>query len=148
MRSSPIVTVNLWFDRPIIDEPFIGLPGRTMQWVFDKQQVFGEAASHLSLVSSGAAHVANRPNADLVAMARTDLFDAIPEARWARMRRATIVREPRATFSLTPDQPARPETQTGVKNLFLAGDWIATGLPATIESAVRSGHRAADEAIN
>ena len=56
--ASPIVTVNLWFDRPVLDEPFVGLPGRAMQWVFDKRAVFGESASHLSLVSSGAAAVA------------------------------------------------------------------------------------------
>src|SRR5207244_10656025 len=54
MASSPIVTVNLWFNRRVIDEPFIGLPGRTMQWVFDKRLVFGSEASHLSIVSSGA----------------------------------------------------------------------------------------------
>jgi hydroxysqualene dehydroxylase len=58
--------------------------------------------------------------------------------------RATVVREPRATFSLAPGQPARPAPETAVPGFFLAGDWIDTGLPATIESAVRSGHRAAD----
>ena len=60
MASSPIVTVNLWFDRPVLDEPFVGLPGRAMQWVFDKRLVFGDEASHLSLVSSGAAALAGR----------------------------------------------------------------------------------------
>ena len=54
MTSKPIVTVNLWYDRPVMQEPFVGLPGRTIQWVFDKRLAFGEAASHLSLVSSGA----------------------------------------------------------------------------------------------
>ena len=57
------------------------------------------------------------------------------------------MRERRATFSLAPGQPARPATVTGVRGLFLAGDWIDTGLPATIESAVRSGHRAADAVL-
>ena len=61
----------------------------------------------------------------------------------ARLLRATVVREPRATFSLAPGQPPRPSTRTPVRGLYLAGDWIDTGLPATIESAVRSGHRAA-----
>jgi hypothetical protein len=54
MTSSPIVTVNLWFDRAVLDEPFVGLPGRAMQWVFDKRAAFGGDASYLSLVSSGA----------------------------------------------------------------------------------------------
>ena len=67
--------------------------------------------------------------------------------RAARLVRATVVREPRATFSLAPGQPPRPGSETGVRGLFLAGDWIDTGLPATIESAVRAGHRAADLCI-
>jgi uncharacterized protein with NAD-binding domain and iron-sulfur cluster len=57
-----------------------------------------------------------------------------------------IVRERRATFSVAPQAPARPRTETEVAGLFLAGDWIATSLPATIEGAAASGHRAADAA--
>lgn len=143
--SSPIVTVNLWFDRGVMPngEPFIGLPGRPMQWVFDKRAVFGESASHLALVSSGAGAVNERTNAELIAIAHQELIEALPAARAARLVRGTVVREPRATFSLAPGQPARPSTETEVPGLLLAGDWIDTGLPATIESAVRSGHRAA-----
>jgi hydroxysqualene dehydroxylase len=59
---------------------------------------------------------------------------------------ATVVREPRATFSLAPGQPPRPSTTTAVSGLLLAGDWVDTGLPATIEGAVRSGHWAAQAA--
>ena len=55
MASWPIVTVNLWFDRPVIDEPFIGLPGRTMQWVFDKGAVFGGAPRRTCRSSSSGA---------------------------------------------------------------------------------------------
>jgi squalene-associated FAD-dependent desaturase len=144
MTSSPIVTVNLWFDRPLLDEPFVGLPGRAMQWVFDKRLVLGDDSTHLSLVSSGAAAILARTNEELIRAAHDELLDALPEARTARLIRATVVREPRATFSLAPGQPARPPAETGVNGFFLAGDWIDTGLPATIESAVRSGHRAAE----
>jgi squalene-associated FAD-dependent desaturase len=144
MESSPIVTVNLWFDRPVLDEPFIGLPGRAMQWVFDKRLLYGGDASHLSLVSSGAAAIVARTNLELIAQARAEIFEALPEARAARLVGATVVREPRATFSLAPGQPARPSAETAVRGFVLAGDWIETGLPATIESAVRSGHRAAE----
>jgi squalene-associated FAD-dependent desaturase len=148
MASSPIVTVNLWFSRRVLDEPFIGLPGRDMQWVFDKQLVLGDdAASHLSLVSSGAAAMVARSNDELVRTAHEEILTALPEVRTARLLRATVVREPRATFSLAPGQPVRPPTETGLKGLLLAGDWIDTGLPATIESAVRSGHRAAELCI-
>ena len=147
MASSPIVTVNLWFDRPVLDVPFAGLPGRAMQWVFDKSAVFGDGASHLSLVSSGASPLVDQTNEALIAAAHQELLEALPESRPARLLRATVIREPRATFSLAPGQPSRPESRTPVRGLFLAGDWLDTGLPATIESAVRAGHRAADLAL-
>ncbi len=146
MAASPIITVNLWFDRPVLDQPFVGLPGRAMQWVFDKRTVFGDSTSHLSLVSSGAAALSEQTNAALIALAHDELRQALPSAASAGLMRATVVREPRATFSLAVGQPARPDVRTDVRGLFLAGDWIATGLPATIESAVRSGHSAADAA--
>jgi uncharacterized protein with NAD-binding domain and iron-sulfur cluster len=117
-----------------------------MQWVFDKRQAFGASASHLSLVSSGAAALSDRRNDELIAAAHAEVVEAFPRARTARLLRATVIREPRATFSLAPGQPRRPETVTPVRGLYLAGDWIDTGLPATIESAVRSGHRAGDAA--
>ncbi|HUR35345.1 MAG TPA: FAD-dependent oxidoreductase [Vicinamibacterales bacterium] len=145
-EASPIVTVNLWFDRVVMDEPFIGLPGRMMQWVFDKRAVFGDAASHLSLVSSGAADVLHWTNARLIDAALAELRGSMASVRDAAVRRATVIREPRATFSLAPGQPARPSVRTPVRGLFLAGDWIGTRLPATIEAAVRSGHRAAEAA--
>jgi squalene-associated FAD-dependent desaturase len=145
---SPIVTVNLWFDRPIVDEPFVGLPGRVMQWVFDKSRAFGGSATHLSTVSSGAADVLRLSNEELIATAVREITEAIPSAAGATLTHASVIREPRATFSLAPGQPPRPATRTAVTGLFLAGDWIDTGLPATIESAVRSGHRAADAALS
>jgi squalene-associated FAD-dependent desaturase len=141
--ACPIVTVHLWFDRVVLETAFVGLPGRINQWVFDKRETFGERASHLSTVSSGAASVVSRSNEDLIDLALSEIRDAIPEARDATVRRATVIRERRATFSLAPGMPPRPATRTPVKGLFLAGDWIDTGLPATIESAVISGHWAA-----
>ena len=147
MASSPIVTVNLWLDRAVTETPFVGLPGRTMQWVFDKRQAFGADASHLSLVSSGAEAIVAQGNTELIAIAVQEVRDALPPARAASVVRAIVVREKRATFSLAPGQPARPSTQTAVRGLLLAGDWIDTGLPATIESAVVSGHRAAEAAF-
>jgi squalene-associated FAD-dependent desaturase len=146
MASSPIVTVNLWFDRPIMDVPFLGLPGRAMQWVFDKRAICGDGASHLSLVSSGASPLVQLTNDQLIAAAHQELLEALPGIRPARLVRATVIREPRATFSIAPGQPVRPSTSTPVRGFLLAGDWTDTGLPATIESAVRSGHLAADAA--
>jgi zeta-carotene desaturase len=168
--ASPIVTVNLWLDRRVLPAPFVGLPGRTMQWVFDTSQIrrrsagsapgsglgsapgpaadSGPGSGHLSLVSSGAEGVLRQSNAELVALARRELIDAVPEAGQAALLAASVVREPQASFSLAPGQPARPGTRTAVSGLFLAGDWVDTGLPATIESAVVSGHRAADDILS
>ncbi len=143
MESLPIVTVNLWYDRRVMDEPFVGLPGREMQWVFDKRIAFGAEASHLSLVSSGATRLALLGGHELTAIAAREVEQALPRARQARLVRGTVVREKQATFSLAPAQPARPGSATQVQGLYLAGDWTDTGLPGTIESAVLSGHTAA-----
>jgi len=144
LGSSPIVTVNLWFDRPVMRDALVGLPGRHFQWVFDKRAIFGGGSSHLSLVSSGAEHIVAKGNDELVQMALAEVRGALPAARAAVLRKATAVREKRSTFSLAPDAPPRPQTETAIDGFYLAGDWIDTGLPATIESAVVSGHRAAD----
>jgi hydroxysqualene dehydroxylase len=143
LGSSPIVTVNLWFDRAVMHEPLIGLPGRSFQWVFDKRAIVGGAASHLSLVSSGAERIVAASNEELVTLALREIREALPAARTAVLRKASAVREKRSTFSLAPGAPPRPATTTAVRGLFLAGDWIDTGLPATIESAAASGHLAA-----
>jgi hydroxysqualene dehydroxylase len=166
--ASPIVTVNLWFDAPIVDRPFVGLPGRVMQWVFDKAKLYSDVgdgsadggdrsetcprtvaplATHLSLVSSGADEVLRKTNDELIRLALDELSGALPAARRATLLRATVVREPQATFSLAPGQPPRPSTRTAVSNLWLAGDWVDTGLPSTIESAVLSGRLAAEAAL-
>ena len=146
--ASPIVTVNLWLDRAVTDAPFVGLPGRTFQWVFDKGRLFGEAWSHLSLTSSGAEHIVGWTNDAADRPCTAELAEALPAAASATVRRATAVRERRATFSLAPGEPPRPGAETPVRGFFLAGDWTDTGLPATIESAVVSGHRAAELAAS
>ena len=144
LDSMPIVTVNLWYDRPVMDEAFVGLPGRAMHWVFDKRFAFGESTSHLSLVASGAETLVRQDTAALVTRAAEEVAQALAPARSAQLLRGTVIREKRATFSLAPGQPSRPGTRTPIKGLVLAGDWIDTGLPGTIESAVVSGHQAAD----
>jgi len=143
MGASPIVTVNLWFDEAVLDTPFVGLPGRSFQWAFEKRLVAPGHATHVSLVCSGAADIVDRGNDDLVALAHAELSAAVPAAARARLARGTAIRERRATFSLDAGQPPRPATHTDLAGFFLAGDWTDTGLPATIESAVVSGHRAA-----
>jgi squalene-associated FAD-dependent desaturase len=139
----PIVTVNLWYDRPVMDEPFVGLPASDIHWIFDKRVTLGGNASHLSIVTSAARTLAPLGNDELVALAAARVRDALPDGARARLIRGTVIRERRATFSVAPGAPPRPQVGTGLGNLFLASDWIDTGLPGTIESAVRAGHLAA-----
>jgi hydroxysqualene dehydroxylase len=146
LASLPIVTVNLWFDDAVMDEPLVGLPGRNFQWIFDRRAIVGGDASHLSLISSGAETIVAQTNEELTAIALREVRDALPAARTAQLRKSIAVREKRSTFSLAPDAPPRPGTLTSVEGFLLAGDWIETGLPATIESAVISGHVAAKSA--
>ncbi len=145
MPASPIVTVSLWFDRDVMPRgtPFLGLADGTMQWFFGRRAITGTGTS-IAAVCSGATDILRLENADIIARAEADVRRALPAARGARLTRALVVREPRATFSLAPSAPPRPATITPMPGFFLAGDWTDTGLPATIEGAVRSGFAAAD----
>lgn len=147
LGSVPIVSVNLWFDNARLGEAMVGLPGRTFQWVFDKSYLVGSSQSHLSLICSGADVICATSNDELVETALRELRTALPAFRDAPLRHASVLRERHATFSLKPGGPARPGTRTPVAGFILAGDWIETGLPATIESAVISGHWAARDAL-
>lgn len=155
LASAPIVTVNLWFDRPVMSERQIGLIGTSFHWVFGNKDVgslFGDDPQKdsrrlYSLVASGAEGLLRQSNEELAALAERELKMCLPAARAATCVRSLVVREARATFSLAPDAPPRPPAETPVRGFFLAGDWTDTGLPGTIESGVMSGHRAADAAM-
>jgi zeta-carotene desaturase len=148
MSGAPIVTVNLWIDGAVIGAPFVGLVGGPMHWVFDKSAIVGGAAGHLSVVASGATGFDGLDNQAITDAALQQLRDALPGLRGRSVRRSVVVREPRATFSLAPGGAARPGSRTALHGFYLAGDWTDTGLPATIEGAVLSGHRAADAALS
>lgn len=139
----PMVSVNVWFERGAMPAPFVALPGRTFQWMYDKRWALGEAASYVTLVARGDDGVLRLTDDDLAALAIAEATAALPGLRQAKVRQTRVVREPNATFSLATGQPPRPGTVTPVDGLLLAGDWTDTGLPATIEGAVASGHMAA-----
>jgi hydroxysqualene dehydroxylase len=143
--AEPIVSAHLWLDRPVMDVPFLGTPGRSFQWIFDTGAACG-TAGQLSVVASAAGGLPEQTNQVLIDSAFLLVRQVLPRAHAASLQHAVIVRERRATFSVAPQAPARPRTETEVAGLFLAGDWIATSLPATIEGAAASGHRAADAA--
>jgi squalene-associated FAD-dependent desaturase len=146
VRSRPIVTANLWFDRPVMDDAFVGLPGGTIQWVFDKtaQQ---EDGCHLSCTVSGAVELVDRSNEEILRIAEADVCERLPRAAAATLVRGTVVRERHATFSTAQPDITRPAATTGLSGFFLAGDWIDTGLPSTIEGAVRGGRLAAEAVL-
>jgi squalene-associated FAD-dependent desaturase len=146
LRGSPIVSVEMWLDRVVVDRVMVGLREGEVEWVFDKGRLHGRsgAPQHLGFIVSAAYRTAPRPNAEIVALAESALRRYFPAMAGAAVTRSLVLREPEATFSCDPASEAlRPGPETPVRGLFLAGDWTDTGLPATIEGAVRSGHRAA-----
>ena len=140
--ASAIVSAHLWLDRRVMDVPLVGLPRRRWQWVFDVGAAWG-APGQLSVVAGAADGMTEDTNETLVDSAFAVVRDMMPKARAAVLRHGLVVRERRATFSVASEAPSRPSTETAVPGFFLAGDWIGTRLPATIESAVASGHAAA-----
>lgn len=145
--SSPIITINVWLDREIIQEDFISLLGTKIQWVFNKNKIFkrnNRNGQYLSLVISGADEMISMSKSQLLDIAMRELAIYFPEAKDARMLHSLIIKEKFATFRSRPDiNKLRPSPITHWENFFLAGDWIATGLPATIEGAISSGFRSA-----
>jgi zeta-carotene desaturase len=147
LESSPIVSINLWFDRPVTDRAFIGLLGTRIQWLFNKDAILrrGGNSNQIALIISAARGFVNWTRETLVEMAITELNQLLPETRSARLVHSVIVKERDATISHSVESDKlRPGAGTSISNLILAGDWTNTGLPATIESAVLSGNLAAN----
>jgi len=146
LGSSPIVSINLWFDRPIIDREFAGLIGTRSQWIFNKDLILspGRESNQIAVIISAARDYVERTRNELVEMAVSELHELLPQSRSATLLHSVIVKEREATLSHTIDSDSlRPGPRTSIPNLILAGDWTDTGLPATIESAVISGDVAA-----
>jgi zeta-carotene desaturase len=140
---APIVSTVHTFDRPILPSRFVGLIGTATQWAFDRGDR-GAGRHQVGTIRSAAFADIAREATAIAVETTAELREAFPPAREARLLDARVFKERRATLRSTPDvQPHRPGTDTAVAGLYLAGDWTDTGLPATIESAVMSGHRAA-----
>jgi len=146
LGGSPIVSVEMWLDRVVVDRPMLGLRDCEVEWVFDKGRLYGREGTpqHLAFIVSAASRSLARSNAELVESATSALRRYFPRMAGARVERSLVLREPRATFASSPEAEAlRPGPTTPIAGLVLAGDWTDTGLPATIEGAVRSGLAAA-----
>jgi zeta-carotene desaturase len=148
LRPAPIISINLWFDAPITELEWVGLRGTTVQWLFCKSRILGTNDHAVSLVLSGAREQVNRSKEELLAIALRELGEMLPAVRKAKLLHSLVIKERFATFSPRPEaEPLRPPARTPLRGLFLAGDWTATGLPATIEGAVQSGYTAARELL-
>lgn len=139
-EHSPITGIHLWFDRKVTNLPHGTLLDRTIQWFFNKGQ-----GRYLQLVVSASRGLLPLSRNEVIDLALRELGEFLPEVRGAKLEKAHVVKEARATFSAKPGMEAlRPGNAASIPNLFLAGDWTKTGWPATMEGAVRSGYLAAE----
>ncbi len=146
--TSPITGIHLWFDRQITDLEHAVLLDRTIQWMFHKSMLLKQPmgnGSYVELVVSSSHHLVDKSKPEIIDLALAELREFFPGARDANLVKSTVIKEVHATYSPRPgiDQ-YRPMPQTAWPRVFLAGDWIATGWPATMEGAVRSGYLAAE----
>jgi squalene-associated FAD-dependent desaturase len=139
-EHSPITGVHLWFDREVTTLPHATLLDRTMQWMFNK-----DSGKYLQLVVSASRDLTGLSRNEIIEIAIGDLRLYFPRVKDARLLKAHVVKEQRATFSAAPEtEVLRPTPEAGLPKAFLAGDWTRTGWPATMEGAVRSGYLAAE----
>src|SRR5262249_11540253 len=170
---SPITGVHFWFDREVTREPFITLLDTQTQWIFNKTALYGtdgngrpagrvplhgsersgsrdapQPGQYLQLVISASYDLLRKSREDIIDLCLKEVCQALPAARQAQLVKATVIKEASATFSPEPGvDRRRPAQQTTTPRLFLAGDWTATGWPATREGAVRSGYLAAEAVL-
>ena len=162
--TSPITGIHLWFDRQVTDLDHAVLLDRTIQWMFHKSRLIdarnhearnhetrenetgeGGGGSYVELVVSCSRSLVEKSKAEIVDLAVKEAQEFFPGAREANLLKSTVIKEVNATYSPRPgiDQH-RPKPETAWPRVFLAGDWTATGWPATMEGAVRSGYLAAE----
>ena len=152
--NSPITGIHLWFDRQITDLDHAVLLDRTIQWMFHKSRLQpmrtqnengNSGGSYIELVVSSSKTLIDKSRSEIVDLALGEVREFFPAAREANLVKSTVIKEVNATYSPRPGIDAhRPTPVTPWPRVFLAGDWTATGWPATMEGAVRSGYLAAE----
>ena len=152
-ENSPITGIHLWFDRQISDLDHAVLLDRTIQWMFHKSRLQpmraqgenGIGGSYIELVVSSSKTLIDKSRTEIVDLALSEVREFFPAAGEAHLVKSTVIKEVNATYSPRPGIDAfRPTPVTNWPRVFLAGDWTATGWPATMEGAVRSGYLAAE----
>ncbi len=164
IKTAPITGVHFWFDRPVMDEPFVTLIDTNTQWIFNKSMLYGEqkettnnkeqkgatasSEQYLQLVISASYDLLKKSRQEIIDLCLNEVRQALPRAQSAQLMKSTVIKEVAATFSPQPGVDRwRPQQKTKIPGLFLAGDWTATAWPSTMESAVRSGYLAAESVL-
>jgi zeta-carotene desaturase len=142
----PICSVHLWFDREVTELEHAVLLDREIHWMYNQSKLqTGRGGHYIELVVSATRAFAALPREAAIQQALGELAEFFPSVRVAKLEKAALVKEMRATFGVPPGiDAARPTAASPWPNLFLAGDWVQTGWPSTMESAARSGHLAAE----
>jgi squalene-associated FAD-dependent desaturase len=150
-EPSSITGIHLWFDREITPLPHAVLLDRTIQWMFHKskfherRQENAAQGSYVELVVSASKLLVQKSREEILELATRELTEFFPTVREAKLVKSTVIKEIYATYAILPGlDKYRPAAKTQWPQIFLAGDWTATGWPATMEGAVRSGYLAAE----
>jgi len=150
IEPSPISAVHLWWDRPVTAMQHAALLDRQVQWMFNKTGDFGraDAGTYMGLVVSASRDWLRRSRGEILEIAEREVRESFPETAGARVEKSAVIKEAKATFSPTPGVDAlRPPPETPLPGFFLAGDWVRTGWPSTMEGAVRGGYLAAERIL-
>jgi len=141
----PICSVHLWFDRDVTDLEHAVLLDREVHWMYNQSKLQSRPDHYIELVVSATRAFAALPREQAIEQALRELAEFFPTVREAKLLKVALVKEVRATFGVPPGiDAARPGASAPWPRCALAGDWIATGWPSTMESAARSGHQAAE----
>jgi zeta-carotene desaturase len=141
----PICSIHLWFDREITELEHAVLLDREIHWMYNQSKLQGRGGNYIELVVSATRSFAALPRETAIQQALRELAEFFPRVKEARLLKVALIKEMHATFGVSPGiDAARPTAVSSWPNLFLAGDWVQTGWPSTMESAARSGHLAAE----
>jgi zeta-carotene desaturase len=138
--------VHLWFDREITELEHAVLLDREVHWMYNQSRLqTGRDGHYIELVVSATRSFAALKREEAIELALSELAEFFPQVKEAKLEKVALVKEVRATFGVPPGiDRSRPSAVSPWPGLFLAGDWVATGWPSTMESGARSGHLAAE----
>ncbi|PID61585.1 MAG: hypothetical protein CR986_02715 [Ignavibacteriae bacterium] len=133
LEASPIITIHIWTDKKLFNERVIGFIDSQIDWIFNN-------VSHYSVIISAADNLLKKNNNEIIGIVKSELNQFLLNFKDVKILNFLIIKEKRAAHLSTPkNEKLRKEIESKIENLFFAGDWINTGLPSTIESAILSG---------